>query len=296
MTSNKKGLGRGFASLIPTDLLDESFDPTAKQDEKLSQLRELPIELVTPDPDQPRRSFEQKALEDLSASIVQHGILQPIVVVERDGTYLIVAGERRYRAAKLAGLSTIPAIIRSLSDQNKLELSLIENLQRKDLNAIETATAYLKLRDQFNLTLEEIGVRVGNRSTSAVSNTLRLLRLPKIAQIAIAEGKLTEGQARPLIGEEEAFVASVLPRIIEEEWSARKVEQFMVNAKADRKRQPQIAADAADSERTDRLKARLGTEIAIRTNSRGAGQIIIRFKNQQEFERIESLLEGSSQN
>lgn len=294
MSAMKKGLGRGFESLIPTDLLDESFDPTAKQDEQVSQLKELPITLVSPDPDQPRRSFEEKALEDLANSIKQHGILQPIVVVPSGDNYQIVAGERRYRAAKLAGLDTVPALIRTLSAQHKLELSLIENLQRKDLNAIETATAYLKLRDQFNLTLEEIGIRVGNRSTSAVSNTLRLLRLPKIVQQAIAEGRISEGQARPLIGEDESFVKEVLPRIIAEEWSARKVEQFMVNAKADRKsKKSKESAEVVEQERTDRIKQRLGADVAIRTNSRGAGQIVIRFKDIKEFERIEKLLGGN---
>lgn len=291
MSAQKKGLGRGFESLIPTDLLDETFDPTAKQDEQISQLKDLPIGSIHPDPNQPRRYFDEKALEELASSIKQHGIVQPIVVVPHDSGYQIVAGERRYRAAGIAGLSTVPALVRTLTDQHKLELSLIENLQRKDLNAIETATAYLKLRDQFNLTLEEIGVRVGNRSTSAVSNTLRLLRLPKSVQQAIAQGRMTEGQARPLIGEDEAFVRQILSRIISEEWSARKVEQFMVNAKADRKSKKVIeSADVMEQERTSRLTKRLGTEVAIRTNSRGAGQIVIRFKDTSEFERIEKLL------
>src|SRR5690606_37718797 len=131
-------------SLIPTDLLDESFDPTAKQDETLSRLQELPISSIQPDPDQPRKTFNKDDLEGLALSIKQHGILQPIVVISKGDMFLIVAGERRYRAAKLAGLAKVPAIIRTLSDQHKLELSLIENLQREDLNAIETATAYLK--------------------------------------------------------------------------------------------------------------------------------------------------------
>lgn len=292
MSVRKGGLGRGFESLIPTDLLDESFDPTAKQDEQLSKLRELPIEKLQADPDQPRKNFDKDDLEDLASSIKQHGILQPIVVIAIDNGFMIVAGERRYRAAKLANLKTIPAIIRTLNDQHKLELSLIENLQRKDLNSIETATAYLKLRDQFNLTLEEIGVRVGNRSTSAVSNTLRLLRLPKIVQQAIADGQITEGQARPLIGEDEKFVSNVLPRIIAEEWSARKVEQFMVNAKADRKKPATASREEVDNERIDRLKDYFGTDVAIRTNSRGAGQIVIRFKDSDEFRRIEQLLKN----
>lgn len=291
MSQRKSGLGRGFESLIPTDLLDDSFDPTAKQDVKLSKLQEVPITNVHPDPEQPRKSFDKSELEDLASSIKQHGILQPIVVVaNNDNGFVIVAGERRYRAAKLAGLSNIPVIIRSLSDQHKLEISLIENLQRRDLNAIETATAYLKLRDQFNLTLEEIGQRVGKRSTSAVSNTLRLLRLPKIVQQAIADGRISEGQARPLIGEDEEFVSQLLPRIISEQWSARKVEQFMVNAKVDRKKPAAETKDKIDKERIDQLKQYFGTDVTVRTSSKGSGQIIIRFKDQDELSRIENLV------
>ena len=191
--SVKKGLGRSFESLIPTDLLDESFDPTAAQDEQVSELRHIKISEIVADPEQPRRQFDQESLEELAASIREHGILQPIVVMPFDGGYQIVAGERRYRASKLAGKDKIPALVRTLTGQHKLELSLIENLQRKDLNIIETATAYQKLRDQFNLNLEEIGKRVGNKSTSAVSNTLRLLKLPKKVLEALADGRLSEG-------------------------------------------------------------------------------------------------------
>lgn len=289
---NARGLGRGFESLIPVDLLDESFDPTAKQDEQLSELRNLAIDTVVPDPDQPRHTFDEAALEDLTSSVKQHGVLQPIIVIHKDDHYQIVAGERRWRASKAAGLTMIPALVRTLSDQTILELALIENLQRSDLNAIETATAYLKLRDQFNLTLDEIGLRVGNKSASAVSNTLRLLRLPKAAQKAIAEGKLTEGQARPLISEDEAFVNELLPRIIAEEWSARKVEQYMVNIKADRKGGKTVAkAEAVDTATLKRWQERLGTQgVAIRTNSQGAGQIVIKFKNQDELKEIETRL------
>ena len=191
----KKGLGRGFDSLIPTNLLDETFDPTAEQDTQLSQLCELDIDAVMADPGQPRRFFDEAALTELSLSIAEHGVVQPIVVTpERDGTYLIVAGERRWRAAKMAGLKQIPSIVRSMTSQHRLEVSLIENLQRRDLNPLETATAYLKLRDQFNMTLEEIGQRVGGKSVSAVSNTLRLLKLPKFVQTALFEHKLSEGQ------------------------------------------------------------------------------------------------------
>ena len=220
MSVNKKGLGRSFESLIPTELLDESFDPTASQDEKISELRNININEIQPDPDQPRRVFDELSLQELMKSIKQHGVLQPIIVTPKSGKYMIVAGERRYRAAKMAGLKKIPALLRTLSNQHKLELSLIENLQRRDLNPLETATAYLKLRDQFNLSIEQIGERVGGKAVSSVSNTLRLLRLPKNVREAIASGKLREGQARPLIGIDEDIINEVLPRILREEWSA----------------------------------------------------------------------------
>lgn len=290
--SAMKGLGRGFDSLIPTDLLDDDFDPTAQQDEKVSQLRDIPLSQITADPDQPRRRFDQDGLEELAESIKTHGVIQPVIVIAKDNAYQLVAGERRWRASKLAGLKTIPALVRTLDSQNKLEVSLIENLQRTDLSAVETATAYLKLRDQFNLTLEEIGKRV-NKSGVAISNTMRLLKLPKIALEAIDEGNLTEGQARPLIGEEEAFIEEILPKIIEEGWSARKIEQYMVQVKAARAKQSEErpAQQVIEHSSLNRWRERLGTDnVNIRTNSRGAGQITIKFKNQAELEKIEKLL------
>ena len=145
-----KGLGRGFESLIPTELVDEEFDLTAEEDKKGSKLTELKLSDIIRDEDQPRREFDRDALDALAASIREHGVLQPIVVTKEDGKYKIVAGERRWRASKIAGLDKIPAIIRTLDSQNRLELSIIENAQREDLNAIELATAYAKLQTQFN--------------------------------------------------------------------------------------------------------------------------------------------------
>ena len=195
--SAKKGLGRGFDSLIPTELLDESFDPTAEQDERVSDLRYIKLASIMPDPDQPRREFDDDALVELSKSIKEHGVLQPIVVRPHGDGYMIVAGERRFRASKLAKLDRIPALVRTLSGQHRLELSLIENIQRRDLNPLETATAYLKLRDQFNLTLDDIGKRVG-KTSAAIANTMRLLRLPGAVRDVVARGELSEGQARSL--------------------------------------------------------------------------------------------------
>lgn len=287
----KKGLGRGFDSLIPMDLIDESLDPTADQDEKLSDLRQLNLSDVIPNPDQPRRTFDEDALQELAQSVAEHGVIQPIVVTPADGKYQIVAGERRYRAALIAGLEKIPALVRSLTDQHKLELSLIENLQRRDLNVLETATAYLKLRDQFNLSLEQIGKRVGGRSGSSVSNIIRLLRLPESVKNALQEGRLSEGQARPLVGTDPEVVDAVLPQILREEWSARKIEQFIVDLKKAKKVEAQPAEKATHHSETGiQLAERLAAKVQIRSNTRGSGQIVINFKNDDDFERITKLL------
>lgn len=289
----KKGLGRGFDSLIPTDLIDESLDPTALQDDQLSDFRDIALSEIRTNPEQPRRIFDEQALEEIAVSIKEHGVIQPIVLTPiAGGKYEIVAGERRFRGAGRAGLDKIPAIIRTLDDQHKLEISLIENLQRRDLNVLETATAYLKLRDQFNLPLEEIGHRVGGKSVSAVSNTLRLLRLPDSVKKALHEGKITEGQARPLINADPKVIDAVLPQILQEEWSARKIEQYVVDLKKTKNVKEKPVANVPDHDDTlERLAKRFSSQIQIRTNTRGAGKIVIPFKNDDDFNRITRLLE-----
>lgn len=290
----KKGLGRGFDSLIPTNLFDEAFDPTAGQDATMSQLRQIPITDITPDPDQPRRFFDEEALRELADSIRRHGVVQPIVVTPRGAQFMIVAGERRWRAAQLAGLVEMPSIIRSLSDQHRLEVSLIENLQRRDLNPLETATAYMKLRDQFNMTLEQIGQHVGGKSVSAISNTLRLLKLPSVVRTALFENKISEGQARTLVGLPDDVAEDLLQQTIHQGWSVRKLEQMIAVWK--RSQRPSGPAPTPKSARSPhassvaRLSKKLRTDITVRTSKRGAGQIIIPFKDQADFERIRDLI------
>lgn len=225
-----KGLGRGFESLIPTELIDDEFDPTSAEDKKESKLKELKLEDIIRDEEQPRREFDPEAIDALAASIKEHGVLQPIVVTREDGKYKIVAGERRWRAAKIAGLTKIPAIIRTLDSQNRLELSIIENAQREDLNAIELATAYAKLKNQFNLSTEDIAAKVG-KSEATVQNTIRLLSLPESAKKIMVKEKLTEGVMRPLVSRDEATINKVLPKIIQEGWTARKVERYFADNK-----------------------------------------------------------------
>ena len=237
MPSNK-ALGRGFASLIPTDLVDEEFDPTSLEDEQLSQLLDLPLSKITPDPNQPRQTFDPQALEALTTSIKANGILQPLVVVRSGSTYQIVAGERRFRAAQLAGLEKVPAIVRTLDAQKRLEISIIENAQREDLNAIELATAYAKLQSQFNLSPKGIGTRIG-KSESSVVNTLRLLNLPDFAKKAMVEHNLPEALMRPLIPLPETEIQKLLPRLIDEGWTVKKLEDYL---KAQKAKKPPSAA------------------------------------------------------
>lgn len=274
---SKKGLGRGFESLIPTDISDE-FDLTLTEDRKVSELLELDLDEVKRDVGQPRKKFDEEALEALASSIKEHGVLQPIVVIREEGEYRIVAGERRWRAAKMAGLSKIPAIVRSLDAQNRLELSIIENAQREDLNAVELATAYAKLKQQFNLSNAEIAKRVGKGET-AIVNTLRLLNLPAGAQKAMVEHRLTEGVMRPLVSAEPKLVMRAVERIVAEGWTARQVERFM----AENKKKSSTVAMKTDRylKQEAKLEQRYGVKARIRSRS-----ITLAVKNEVELEKL----------
>ena len=259
-----RGLGRGLEALIPTDLVDEEFDLTAKEDKVSSKLKELKISEVVPDEDQPRREFSEEAISALASSIKEHGVLQPIVVTKEDGKYKIVAGERRWRASKLAGLTKIPAIIRTLDSQNRLELSIIENAQREDLNAIELATAYAKLKTQFNLSTKEIADRIG-KSEASVQGTMRLLNLPDDVKKTMVKEKLSEGVMRPLISCDEATIKKVLPKIIEEGWTARKVERYFQDTK--KKSSTALVKQHSSHKNEDALSAKYGATVVIKNHS-----------------------------
>ena len=277
-----KGLGRGFDSLIPTDLIDDEFDLTAQEDKKASKLTELPIEEIIRDENQPRREFDAEALDALANSIKEHGILQPIVVTKEDGKYKIVAGERRWRAAKIAGLKKVPAIIRTLDSQNRLELSIIENAQREDLNAIELATAYAKLSSQFNLSTKDIATRVG-KSEASIQATMRLLNLPDAVKKTMVKEKLTEGVMRPLIARDEATINKVLPKIIKEGWTARKVERYF----AENKQKSSAAALKRDAYLKD--EDALGTKYGVVARITGRS-LTFKCKNEAELKELISKL------
>lgn len=284
------GLGRGFESLIPTDVLDETFDPTASG-EQSSELRHVKRSQIVANPDQPRRYFDDEALEELASSIREHGIIQPLVVTPvRDG-FQIVAGERRWRAAGLAGLEKVPVIVRTLSEQHKLELALIENLQRRDLNPLETATAYLKLHTQFNLTYEEIGHRVGGKAVSTISNIMRLLHLPNDAKQALIDGIISEGHARQILAlDDEAAQSELLKFIISEGWSVRKAEQYVVGYKRGEKpaikQQSGIKNTRQETVFTKQLSERLALPVVQKTTAKG-GQIIISYSSDEELDALQ---------
>ncbi len=278
----KTGLGRGFESLIPTELIDDEFDPTATEDKKSSQLTELSLEVIIPDSDQPRSEFDEEALNALADSIKEHGVLQPIVVTREGDKYKIVAGERRWRASKLAGLAKIPAIIRSLDSQNRLELSVIENAQREDLNAIELATAYAKLRDQFNMTIEDIAKKIG-KSPASVTNTLRLLNLPDDVKKVMLKEKLTGGVMSPLVSADPEIIHKILPRIVEEGWTARQVERYIASTKK------QSSAKAIKKRAYERSEDILSARYNVDTRITGRS-ITFKCKNEKQLKVLIELL------
>ena len=274
-----KGLGRGFESLIPTDLVDEEFDPTRVEDRRSSKLIEIPLEKIERDEGQPRREFDEGALEELAKSIKENGVLQPIVVTEEKGKYRIVAGERRFRAAKKAELETIPAIVRTLDAQKRLEVSIIENAQREDLNAIELATAYAKLKSQFSLDDTAIAEKIGKSETS-IKNTMRLLNLPEFAKEEMLKNNLSEGVMRPLVAADEKTVRKILPRIIEEEWTARKVEDYLREAK------PKSSAAVVKESQYREQEERLVTRFKAKKVKLTGKSITITFKSNKELQEL----------
>ncbi len=272
------GLGRGFESLIPTNLVEEEFDPTREEDESMSKLLEVSVDDIVRDEEQPRKNFTKASIEELGASIKEHGVLQPIVVVKKGKQYQIVAGERRWRASKLVGLEKVPVIVRTLNDQSRLEMAIVENAQREDLNPIELATAYAKLKTQFNLSNEEIGQRVG-KSANSVVNTMRLLKLPEEAKKAMQEHNLMEGPMRPLISQEPEMIHEILPKMIEEGWSARRVERYI----AEHKKKSSTNAVKANTFVKEEAKLCKKYEAEVKVRGRS---VTFSAKNDEEFRKL----------
>jgi ParB family chromosome partitioning protein len=251
--------------------------------DKHEKITQLPVDKITPNPHQPRTSFDKSDLHDLVESIKEHGVIQPIIVTKSGGGWQLIAGERRLRSCKLAGLDKIPSIVRQMSEQKKMEIALIENLQRKDLNPLETALAYRKLIDEFNLTQDALAKRVG-KSRPSVTNTLRMLSVIDEVKQAIAGGKISEGHARVLAGLPAEDQLITLNRIIDSSLNVRETEKVgkaVVVRKSIRKvyHDPEIAA------KEEALQSALSTKVEIRKNG-PSGQIVIKFFSLEELNDI----------
>jgi ParB family transcriptional regulator, chromosome partitioning protein len=287
---NQRGLGRGFESLIPTQIVEEEFDPTAQPTTggaRVSgdRVQDIDPALIDPNPHQPRQTFDEEALQALAASIQHYGIVQPLVVTKNGDRYELIAGERRLRASKLVALSTVPVIIRTSSEQEKLELALIENLQREDLNPIETATSYRKLIDQFNLSYDEIAARVGKAATTIVNST-RLLNLPLEAKRAVVEGTITEGHARQILAVPAEKQLELLGLIIKNGWTVRQTEAFVRDFKTAKGTVKTATAKSAETnDLTKQLTDFLGTKVTLQRTAKG-GRLMIEYYSDEELERI----------
>ena len=277
-------LGRGLDALISTDTV---------KTEGSSSISEIAISQIKANPNQPRREFDPEALQELADSIKEIGIIQPITLRKMDdGTYQIIAGERRFRASQLAGLTTVPAYIRTADDENVMEMALIENIQREDLNSMEIALAYQHLLEEYSLTQEKLSERVGKKRTT-IANYLRLLKLPAQIQVALKNRELDMGHARALLALDNPIEQI---RLFEEiqtfGYSVRKVEELI-------KKKKEKTAAKKDEKRTasdyDILKKHLAnffqTDVQLTCNAKGKGKIAISFKNEEELERIIGMLD-----
>lgn len=291
MAVNKRGLGKGLDTMIPpvkNEKKSEKGDPT-KGPETL-----VNITKVEPNREQPRKNFDEDALLELSESIKQYGLLQPILVQDRKDYYEIIAGERRWRAAKLAGLKQVPVIIKNLTDQEIVEISLIENIQRENLNPIEEAQAYKRLLNEFHLKQDEVAERV-SKSRTAVTNSMRLLKLSDDVQRMVIDEMITTGHARALLGvEDPAEQYNLAQRIFDEKLSVREVEKIVKNMGKPVKPKKEKVVDKSMQviydDISEKLKTQLGTKVNIVPKEDGSGKIEIEFYSHDELDRILDLM------
>lgn len=281
--STERGLGRGLGALIPRAPLPAG-------------VRDVPVETIRPNPWQPRTTFDPTELEELAQSIREHGVLQPVLVSQQpDGSYQLIAGERRWRAVQLAGLGTVPALVKEVSSQASLELALVENIQRRDLNALEEAYAYRQLLDDHGLTQEALAQRIG-KSRVAVTNTLRLLQLPEEVRQALAEGSVTEGHARAILTAEPGFRLKLLARVLADGLSVRETEALArrVDAAPDLpEATPPNPGRDADVERLEEaFRQALGTRVRVIRTRHGRGRLEIHFFSDDELEGLYDAIVG----
>jgi ParB family chromosome partitioning protein len=290
-----KALGKGLHSLLPTrPTVPVNTTPSSESKPILDgDVRHLPIEQITPNPNQPRRDFDQAALLELTQSIEREGIIQPIIVRRTaPGDYQIIAGERRWRAAKLAGLQQVPVIVRTADDQQVLELAIVENIQREDLNPIELATAFQRMATELGLSHDQIGQKTGKERTT-ITNSVRLLQLPVELQGLIAAKQLSAGHARALLKfEDEQLQLEIAHRCIAEGWSVRQIEQFTrpKGATKSNAKQSEPALDPNVKFALSEMERILATKVRIVESGNGRGKIEIEYYDADDLSRIYDLI------
>lgn len=288
MAARKRGLGQGLNALI-SDELEEKIVEQNKHG-----VLKIDINKVEPNPDQPRKAFDDDALEDLADSIKQFGIIQPLLVADRKSHYEIIAGERRWRAAKRAGLKVVPVIIKKLTPEVVLEVSLIENIQRENLNAIEEAIAYQRLMDEFDLKQDEIAEKV-SKSRSAIANTLRLLNLAEAVRQMVIDEMISSGHARTLLSiTDKTLQVDIANRVFDEKLSVRETEKLvksvLVPSKEKSKENKAKVLDPVYKQLEEEMKKILGTKVSIRKKNEKVGKIEIEYYSKEELDRVLELL------
>lgn len=305
MAVKKSGLGKGLDSLIPKQSIEKKAtketdgEPIKKEKEvvvktvvKKEEVK-LKITEVEPNRDQPRKRFDEDSLLELSESIKQFGVLQPLIVQKRDGYYEIIAGERRWRAAKMAGLKEIPVIIKEFTNQEIVEISLIENIQREDLNPIEEAQAFKRLLTEFNLKQDEVAERV-SKSRTAVTNSIRLLKLDERVQQMVIDEMISTGHARALLGtDDKEQQYKIAQKVFDEKLSVREIERLMKNLTCEKKEEkPAILNEFVYQNLEEKMKALLGTKVAINHKPNNHGKIVIDYYSNEELERLMYLFQS----
>lgn len=292
MPVKRKGLGKGLDSLIPENKSAKVSSSESKKTEETAEIKSgeqmMKINMVEPNRDQPRRNFEEDALLELADSIKQYGVLQPLIVRKRNDYYEIIAGERRWRAAKMAGVKEVPVIIKEYNEQEILEIALIENIQRENLNPIEEAMAFKKLLEEFNLKQDEVAERV-SKSRTAVTNSMRLLKLDQRVQQMIIDDMISTGHARALLAIDDPEQQYVLAnRIFDEKLSVRETEKLIKEIKNPKKQKEKKIIENAfiyeDIE--DKMKQVLGTKVHVASKGKGKGKIEIEYYSDKELERM----------
>ncbi|MFG6337972.1 MAG: ParB/RepB/Spo0J family partition protein [Lachnospiraceae bacterium] len=296
MAKAARGLGKGLDSLIPASVpkAEPVQETEAKEDN--AQGTYVKITKVEPNREQPRKNFDEDALQELADSIKQYGIVEPLIVQDRKTYYEIIAGERRWRAAKLAGLKEVPVIVRNYTEQEIVEISLIENIQREDLNPIEEAQAYRRLLTEFNLKQDEVAERV-SKSRTAVTNSMRLLKLCDEVQQMIIDDMITTGHARALISiDDPEQQYTIAQKVFDEKLSVRDVEKLVKNLNKPEKVKKEPVTDkaleAVYQDLEEKLKQSLGTKVSIASKGDGAGKLEIEFYTHDDLEKITDLLTG----